>query len=302
MFTKYSDEEYANWRKASIIAAKAREYGRLLIKPGAKLLDVSEAVEDKIRKLGALPAFPAQISLNNTAAHNCADPNDTTILEDQVIKLDCGAHIGGAVADNAVCVDLSGKWSDLIKASREACLTASKVAGPGVCVTDVGREIDRVIASYGFRAVRNLCGHGLAPFTVHTYPTIPNFDSGDDEILEEGMVIAIEPFATPGTGLVQEIDKANIFMFQKKKPVRSPYAREVLGEIELFQGLPFTTRWLSSKFSAAKLTLGLRELLAAGVIRQYPPLTEVSKNVVSQYENSWLITANGCELLTKGDE
>ncbi len=288
-----------NWRKAAQIAAAAREFGRSLIKPGARLLDVSVAVEEKIRELGALPAFPAQISLNHTAAHNCADPNDATILEDQVIKLDCGAHIGGSVADNALTVDLSGKWSELVKASKDACLAAGKIAAPGVCVSDIGKEIDDVIASYGFKAIRNLCGHGLGLYIVHTGPTIPNFDSGDSEILEEGMVIAIEPFATPGAGLVQEIEQANIFMFAHKRPIRSPFAKEVFVEVEKFSGLPFTTRWLSDKIPLAKLSFGIRELLAAGVIRSYPPLNEVSKAVVSQYENSWFITGNGAELLTK---
>ena len=94
-------------RKACRIAAQALEYALTLIVPGAKLLDICEKTEKKIDELGAKPAFPVQISLNDTAAHFCPDEDDTTVLKDQVVCIDIGVHIDGFIGDNAATVDLS---------------------------------------------------------------------------------------------------------------------------------------------------------------------------------------------------
>lgn len=295
----YSEADIKNAIGAGRIAKECLEYGAGLVKKGALLLDVSDKIEAKIAKMGGVPAFPAQLSFNMTAAHNCADPDDKTAFEDDIVKIDVGVHVGGAVADNAMTVDLSGKWADLVKASKEACHAAEKVLGPGVKVCDVGREIDSVISSFGYKSIRNLCGHGVGLFSIHQDPTIPNYDNEDDTELEEGMFIAVEPFATPGAGLVAETERSNIFMFRERRPVRSPYAKDLLKEVEQRQELPFTSRWYSPKFGSAKLNLGLKELLACGAIKAYPPLNEVSKAVVSQHENTFLITANGAKMTTK---
>ena len=58
-------ENIESWKKAGRIAAEALSYGKGLIKPGATMLEVSDAVEDKILALGGDMAFPAQISCVN---------------------------------------------------------------------------------------------------------------------------------------------------------------------------------------------------------------------------------------------
>ncbi len=295
----YTEDQIKDFVKAGKIASESLEYAKSITIKGASLLEVSDKTEQKIRQLGGEPAFPTQLSFDMTAAHNCADPDDSTVLESQLVKIDVGVHINGAVADNACSVDLSGQWSDLIKASKAGCEAAAKVLGPGIELRAIGKEIDQTVASFGFKSIRNLCGHGVNIYNIHTDPTIPNYDSGDKRKLEEGMTIAVEPFATPGAGVVAETGRANIFMFAQKRPVRSPYARELLTEIEKLKGLPFTTRWFTEKLGLSKVTLGLRELQSNGVIRAYPPLNEVSKAVVSQHENTFLITANGADVTTK---
>ena len=114
-------EDIEKWRKAGKIASKAREFGKTLIKKNAKILDVAEKIEEKIRDLGAEPAFPVNISLNDCAAHATAHPDDKAVFGDDVVKLDVGAHIDGCVGgDTAITVDLTGKHEDLMKASQDA--------------------------------------------------------------------------------------------------------------------------------------------------------------------------------------
>lgn len=294
------DEDIELWRKAGRIAATALRYGGKLIKPGASLLEVSDKVEEKIKKMGGGPAFPTQINLDNIAAHYCAEPEDDIVFEDEVICIDVGAHVQGAIGDNAMSVDLSGKHADLVKASREALNNAIKMLAPGVTTGEVGKVVGETIKSYGFTPVRNLSGHGIARYTVHTPPGMPNFDNHSTIKLQKNMIIAIEPFATDGkAGLIHEANECQVWGIQKSKNPRSPYARAVLKLIkEDFDGLPFTTRWVTRAMPKTKAMFGLRELLKEGIISGYPPLLEDSKGLVTQAENTMLITEDGCEVLT----
>ena len=292
-------EDIEKWKKAGKISAEALEYGGSLIKKGATLLEVSDLVEKKIKDLGAIPAFPVQISCNHIAAHYCADPDDDTVFEDQVACLDVGACFEGAIGDNALTVDLSGKYSELVKASREALNNAIKIVQIGTELREIGKTIQETISSYGFSPVKNLSGHGLDYYDIHTEPSVPNFDNGNDTEIEENMCIAIEPFATNGAGMIYESERANIFMLTKPKPIRSQFAREILKHIgENYKTLPFTTRWLSRKFGLGKTNFALRELLKNNIIQQFPPLVEKNKGMVSQAEHTLLIT-DKVEVITK---
>jgi methionyl aminopeptidase len=285
------------YRKAGAITAESLAYGASLIKPGVKLLDVCLATEAKIRELGGQPAFPVQISLNHIAAHVCPDPDDASVFkEGDLCKLDIGVHVNGFIADTAITVDL-GDHKELVAASKDACEAALKVVAPGVEIREIGKAIQEVITSYGYSPIKNLGGHGLNQFVIHDKPSIPNYDNHDRTVLTEGMVIAIEPFATTGKGMVQEQSVGNIYSQRMRKPVRSMYARNVQDEITKYNKLPFTTHWLSLAQKPAEM--GLRELMAAGAIECYPPLTEVSKGMVSQHEHS-VIVAEKPIVFTKG--
>jgi methionyl aminopeptidase len=43
----------------------------------------------------------------------------------------------------------------------------------------------------------------------------------------------------------------------------------------------------------------MRDLLANGTLRAYPTLHEKEKGVVSQFEHTVIVTADGCEVTTK---
>ena len=289
MSEKLLDEEIDKLVKAGRIAHDAIELGRELIKPGASLLDVSDKIESFIISSGGFPAFPVQISMDNVAAHNAADPDDKTTFNDQLCSLDLGVSIEGYISDTALTIDLSGKNSSLVKASEEALKAAIDTVKPGVEIGKIGRAIHDAITSFGFSPVVNLTGHGLGLYQIHTAPSIPNFDTHDKTRLEEDMVIAIEPFATPGIGRIRETENANIFAFSTKKPVRSIIARRLLHEISSYHGLPFTTRWLTRKFKPFEVNFGLSELLRNRVVEAFPPLVEVSGALVSQREHSMIV-------------
>ena len=285
-------EEIEKLKQAGKIAAQVLEYGKGLIKKDASLLEVLDQIEEKISELGAKPAFPAQISCNHIAAHYCPEEDDKTVFSDQLVCLDVGVHVKGFIGDNAVTVDLSGKYSDLVKASREALENAIKIIKVGVSLGEIGKVIQDTIQKYGFSPVRNLSGHGLGKYEQHTKPNIPNFDNGDDTKIEKGMVFAIEPFASAGAGIVQDSGTATVFTLENKKPVRNAITRQILKEIESYEGLPFTTRWLTKKFGV-KAKFAFREMEQLGMLHSYPPLADKDKGLISQAEHSILVDGEG---------
>lgn len=288
----------AEWRKAGKIAAEALEYGRSLIKNGAKIREVCDKIDNKIIALGALPAWPSQVGIDAVAAHYTPDPDDEAVFDNNVVCLDVGARVDGFVGDNALTVDLSGKYSDLLKASDEALKNAIKTLGVGVSLGAIGKVIQETIESYNFQPVKNLCGHGIAEFTIHDKPSIPNYNTGDKRTLQGNQIIAIEPFATDGAGMIYEADYGNIFALVNKKPVRSPIARDVLAFIEDNYGpFPFTTRWLTTQFGA-KANFGLTELMRQGLLHAHPPLIEKNKGMVSVFEKTMFV-GDKVEILTK---
>ena len=292
-------EEIEKLKTAGRIAAQVLEYGKNLIKRDASLLEVVEKTEEKIFELDGKPAFPVQISCNHLAAHYCPDEEDKTVFSDQVVCLDVGAHVDGFIGDNAVTVDLSGKYENLVRASKEALENAIKTIKVDVTLGEIGKVIQDTIQKYDFAPVRNLSGHGLGKYEQHTKPSIPNFDNGDNTKIEKGMVFAVEPFASTGAGIVQESGIATVFMLENKKPVRSIITRQVLKEIESYNNLPFTTRWLTKKFGA-KAKFALREMEQLGMLHSYPPLADKEKGLISQAEHSILVDDDGKVIVLTG--
>ena len=88
--------------------------------------------------------------------------------------------------------------------------------------------------------------HLLKEYKVHGELTIPNYDNGDNTSLKEGMIVAIEPFATTGEGIVVEGKPSSIFRLEHKKPTRDANARKAIEFIENeFKTLPFSKRNLN---------------------------------------------------------
>ncbi len=288
------DETLEKLIKAGEILKTAVKEAAEKIAPGVKILEVAEYVENRIIELGAKPAFPANISINSDAAHFTPKKNDErTFNKGDVVKLDVGAHIDGYIADMAVTVDL-GDNRELVQAAKDALHAAMDIVKAGVSISDVGKAIEDAIKEHGFKPIVNLTGHGLQPYIAHAPPTIYNYATGSNAKLEEGMVIAIEPFATNGVGKVGERSECEIYSLLHPKPVRMKMAREIIKEVqEKYLTLPFAKRWLSK---APDIILS--RLVREGVLRAYPVLTEVSGGLVSQWEHTMIVEEGGARVTT----
>src|SRR3989344_1267332 len=287
-----------DWKKAGKIANEALLYGKRLIEEDSSVFEVVEKVEKKIFNLGGRPAFPTQVSINEMAAHFTPIKDDLKFKKNDVVKLDVGAHINGAIGDNALTVDL-GDNKELLKASEEALKQAIKVVQIGTQLREIGKTIDETISGYGFKPIKNLSGHSIDIYEQHSGTTIPNYDDGNDTELEDGMIIAIEPFATDGVGKIEEGKESGIYKMQSVKNVRNQMTREILDYIvREYKTLPFTSRWLYRKFPEFKVNFALKILERDGIIYEYKQLLEKGKGIVSQFEHTLLVN-DKVEILTK---
>ncbi|MDP6762084.1 MAG: type II methionyl aminopeptidase [Planctomycetota bacterium] len=288
------------WRKAGRIAARCREWARGAIQPGVTVRSVLEGVEALMREDGGQPGFPAQSSRNQVAAHYCSSPTDELCYESgDCVKVDIGVHVDGYVADTATTVDLSpdGRWEMLISASSDALAAAITLVEPDLPVERIGAAVERTITDAGFQPVRNLTGHGLARWKVHTPPQIPNYGERGGGRLQAGSVIAIEPFSCTGRGIITERGRAEVFMMVQPPKRAKGLDRDLLKAIASWRGLPIARRYFS-EFDPAVLEDTLSKLARQGALMRFPPLTERDGVMVAQTEHTLFLGPDGVEVLT----
>ncbi|MFB6137716.1 MAG: type II methionyl aminopeptidase [Halobacteriaceae archaeon] len=290
-------EAHEKYREAGDVLATVLEEAAERVAVGESHLSVAEFAEDRIEELGARPAFPVNISVDEEASHASPGPDDDATFGEEVVCLDVGVHVDGYIADAATTVDLRGV-PDLVAAAEDGLAAAIDAVEPGVHTGQVGAAIEEAVTAHDYRPIVNLTGHGLAHWDAHTGPNIPNraMDSGVE--LEPGHVVAIEPFATDGSGKVTEGAKTEIYSLVEDRTVRQRQARQLLETVrEEYRELPFSTRW----FDGARNRMAIQNLERAGVLRSYPVLKEDDGVLVSQAEHTVIVTEDGCEVTTRQD-
>jgi len=202
-------------RLVAIIARLVKEF-----KPGitAKFLDelaleLIRAGGDRsaflhYRPPGARKKYPATlcVSVNDEVVHGL--PNSRIFQDGDLVSLDLGLEHGGFFVDMATTIP-AGKASRevqiLLSATQEALEHAIAAARSGKHLGDIGAAIERTASQYRLGLVTALGGHGVGR-QVHEEPMIPNFgEPGTGPELVEGMVLAIEPMFTLGSGKVKFI-------------------------------------------------------------------------------------------------
>ncbi|MEM7819804.1 MAG: type II methionyl aminopeptidase [Candidatus Aenigmatarchaeota archaeon] len=283
---------------AGKIASEVREESKKIVEPGIKLLKLAEKIETLIKEKGGLPAFPVNISINDIAAHYTpTNIDEKTIKESDVIKIDIGVHVDGYIGDTAFTIAFDDKYNDLIRASEEALKNAIELCKPGTLLSNISTTIEETIKSFGFKPISNLTGHGLERYNLHAEPQILNVKFSSNYRLKENQIIAIEPFATNGAGLVKESGDVFIFMLVNKLPVRNFDARKIVDFAEQYNGLPFTERWLMTNEAKSfgipdslfKIRIALKELRERGIIYDYPVLKDAKFGLVSQSEHTIIV-------------
>jgi methionyl aminopeptidase len=181
-------------------------------RPGATTDDLDRAAEKFIRSQGAEPAFkgyrgfPGSIctSINSMVVHGIPGPQE--LRRGDLISIDVGVVRDGWVSDAAITVAVGAVSEEarrLLDTTREALMEGTAEVRPGNHLGDVSAAIQRRVELDGFSIIRSLVGHGIGR-DMHEEPQIPNYgEPGRGPLLEEGMVLAIEPMVNAGGPLVR---------------------------------------------------------------------------------------------------
>lgn len=273
------------------------------VKEGTKLIDIAEESENRIREEGYEPAFPTNISMNQTAAHYTPFPGDESIVTSgSIVKLDLGSHKNGLIVDAARTVTLDDRYDDMVEVAREAVMRSVAKIVPGGRLIDASEVIYETIVSSGYKPISNLTGHKIEIYKLHAGVDVPNIPIRGNYRIKEGDIFALEPFVTlpESRGYVVPSGEPLIFSLRKKTGLRDERERKVMKLIERsYSKLPFCERWFVEEVGARVNDILLR-LVKKGVLTPYPPLVEVSGRFVVQYEDTVLVTSDGPINLTGG--
>lgn len=222
-------EQIKGIEQSSNILAKTLEDLSKKVVPGVSTLDLENYARKKIKEHGATPAFlnykphgakrpyPAAlcVSINNEVVHGIPNEKPKILNDGDIVTLDLGVNFKGFFSDSAITVPV-GKIDDnakkLLKATKEALSEAIKIAKPGKKTGDIGFAIEKVARKYGFSSAKDLGGHGVGIYP-HEDPFIPNWDCANQGVvLEEGMVLAIEPMLNEKSGEVKILSDGYTFV------------------------------------------------------------------------------------------
>ena len=273
------------YREAGKIAKEALELGVDLVKEDALYEEIADKVEKYIIDSGAKPAFPVNISPNDIAAHYTPYRGDKKkIKRGDVIKIDVGAHIDGYIADTAITVEVgTNRYADMIDSVEKVLKKILREIYPFMPVSEAGKIADKTARQYGYKVIKNLTGHKMDRYILHSGVSVPNYDNGDKTPFEPYCAYAIEPFLTDGVGYVVEEGNSNIYLLKSTEP------KELYRE---FLTLPFAQRWVVDKF-------GDDLILKNRNIHNYGILKEKGKGIVVQREHTVVILDDYIEITTR---
>ncbi len=217
--TVKSEKELKILREGGKILAEVLKKISEFVKPGISTGFLNQKAREMILARGARPSFegykssfsdrpyPAAIctSLNNIVVHGL--PSEKVILkEGDILKLDLGVKYKNFFTDAAITIGI-GEMTDgknkLINVTKRALELAINEVKPGSHIGDIGYAIDNYVEGEGISVVKTLVGHGVG-YAVHEEPSIPNYGKiGEGPVLKSGMVLAIEPMVTLGSGEVK---------------------------------------------------------------------------------------------------
>ena len=130
--------------------------------------------------------------------------------EGELLSVDCGAILDGWHGDAAVTVPVGECGPELLALSAvtEQALWAGLAAvRPGGRLSDVGHAVETVVRPHGYGLLEDYTGHGIGT-AMHEPPYVPNLapqGPGRGMALEPGIVLAVEPMVTLGSGDVEEL-------------------------------------------------------------------------------------------------
>jgi methionyl aminopeptidase len=196
------------------ICAQALQVMRQAVRSGITTGELDEIGRAFLGSEGAHSApqvmynFPGAtcISVSPVIAHGI--PGDYVLKDGDLIHIDVSAELDGFFADTgaSIVVGKPGREAGrLLEATQAALSKTLHAAKAGRLLSDIGRTVQQEAYRHGYNVIYDLMSHGIG-HKLHEAPSeiLNFFNPRDRRILNEGLVLAIEPFLTTGKGHVVE--------------------------------------------------------------------------------------------------
>ena len=204
-------------RQSGRVVRQVLDHLKALVAPGVTTMDLERAAEQKMKDLGAKPAFKGYFdypcvlctSVNEEIVHGI--PSEKRVLKSgDIVSVDCGVVLDGYYGDAAITVpvgdDVSAELHKLLEVTEQSLYRGIEKARIGNSVSDIGGAVQEFVEAAGFSVVREFVGHGIGT-KLHEEPQVPNYGTrGHGARLREGMVLAIEPMVNSGSPGTRVLD------------------------------------------------------------------------------------------------
>lgn len=223
MITKKKPKEIEILREGGRRLADILARLSAMVAPGVSTLTLNEKAAEILKEYGDKSSFlnyqpygakrpyPATlcVSINDAVVHGIPNETPVHLKEGDIVSLDMGLIHRGMYLDGAVTVPvgvIDAASQKLLNITREALMVGIKACKSGATSGDVGFAIESFVKPYGYGIIEELAGHGVG-YKVHEDPYMPNYGKkGEGEMLEPGMVLAIEPMLNIGSKKIK-LDK-----------------------------------------------------------------------------------------------
>jgi len=175
---------------------------------GVSTWELDTFIDDYILKNKARPAFKtiqgygfaSCISINNVASHGIPNKKKK-IRSGDIVKIDTGTVMNGYFADSCSTFKIGAVAHNADKLVDAAYTALSKGIAeiyPNKNIGDIGYAVEKYVNELGYKVIKNFAGHGVG-FALHEAPVVPHYGTRKQGvILQEGMVLTVEPIVTEG--------------------------------------------------------------------------------------------------------
>ena len=220
-------QEIELMRESALIVSKTLGMLASEIKPGVSTLKLDRLAYDFIKEQGAEPGFlglydfPNTLCMSPNAQVVHGIPNDTPLIEGDIISIDCGVIKNGYYGDHAYTFavgEIDVETEKLLRITKESLYEGINAFQLNNRIGDLGYAIQNYCEKEGYGVVRELVGHGLGE-TMHEAPEVPNYGKrGRGKKFLNGMVLAIEPMINMGTHRIKQLKDGWTILTADGKP------------------------------------------------------------------------------------
>jgi methionyl aminopeptidase len=220
-------QEIELMRESALIVSKTLGMLASEIRPGVSSLKLDRLAYDFIKEQRAEPGFlglydfPNTLCMSPNAQVVHGIPNDTPLVEGDIISIDCGVLKNGYYGDHAYTFavgEIDAETEKLLRITKESLYEGINAFQLNNRIGDLGYAIQNYCEKEGYGVVRELVGHGLGE-TMHEAPEVPNYGKrGRGKKFLNGMVLAIEPMINMGTHRIKQLKDGWTILTADGKP------------------------------------------------------------------------------------